>query len=269
VIIITTKYKYLEFILLDMFEKSLQAVGLSPNEGKIYEALLKLESANISTIAVKSRVHRRNVYDAMNKLVEKGLVSELILENEKHFKAVNPTRLLGLIQDKEVMVTEQLPDMQRRFQRIEVKEQAYIYKGVSGFRNYMQDILDTCQKGDELHVLNAKGGWWDPRLKPFRLRFYKEFHKKNLVAYHLFAHDMKKQMPEVVKSHPKAKFLPKEYKTDSAIDVFGDHVVTFTGLGYGQLDDDITLFVMISRPLADSYRNWFRMMWDLLPGQKL
>jgi len=45
-----------------MFEQILQKLGLSPNEAKIYETLLSLGSANVSTIAVKSKVHRRNVY---------------------------------------------------------------------------------------------------------------------------------------------------------------------------------------------------------------
>jgi len=243
-----------------MFEQTLQEIGLSPNEAKIYEALLNMESANVSTIAVKSKVHRRNVYDCINKLIEKGLISELILENEKHFKAINPNRLLGLIKDKEMHLTKQLPEMQKRFQRIETKEQAYIYKGIQGFRNYMQDILDV---NEDVYCIGAKGGWWDKKLEPSRIRFYKELKIKKIRVFNLFDFDMKNKMPEVLNLHKhESKFLPKQYRTNSAIDIFGDHVVTFTGLGYGILEDDLTQFVMISRKLANSYRTWFKMMWD-------
>ena len=92
-----------------MFEQILQKLGLSPNEAKIYETLLSLDSANVSTIAVKSKIHRRNVYDCINKLIEKGLVSELSLDTEKQFKAVNPNRLLALVKEKEDILLENLP----------------------------------------------------------------------------------------------------------------------------------------------------------------
>lgn len=246
-----------------MFEKTLQVIGLTPNEAKIYESLLRMQSANISTIAIKSKVHRRNVYDSMSKLIDKGIVSELVLENEKHFKAVDPKRLMGLLKEKESILGEALPGMQRLFQQIETKEQAYVYKGIQGFRNYMQDILDV---GEDVYAVAAKGGWWDPRLAAFRKRFYKELTRKKIRVFHLFDYRTKHLIREVAKVHKhEAKFLPMAYETTSAIDIFGDHVVTFTGLGFGKLEDDLTQFVLISRKLADSYRTWFRFMWDSLP----
>ena len=52
------------------------------------------------------------------------------------------------------------------------------------------------------------------------------------------------------------------------VDIFGDHVVSFTGAGLCQISDDITIFVIISRPMADSYRTWFQFMWDMCPEYK-
>jgi len=66
-----------------------------------------------------------------------------------------------------------------------------------------------------------------------------------------------------VKTHEhECRFLPKKFSTTSAIDIFGDRVVTFTGLNINRLDDDLVQFVLISRKLADSYRKWFQFMWD-------
>lgn len=249
-----------------MFESILQELGLSPNETKIYEALLNATSANVSCIAVKSKVHRRNVYDSLNKLIEKGLVSELILNGEKHFKAVDPKRLMGFIKDKEEMLHKELPEMERRFQKLSSKEQAYVYKGIQGFRNYMQDILDA---GEDVFCIGSKDGWADKRLAPFTARFYTNFHKKKLNVYNLFDHEMKSQIPEFVQKHKiPFKILPQDFSTNSAIDIFGDRIVTFTGLHKRMLDDDLTQFVIISQELADSYRSWFKMIWNLLPGEK-
>jgi len=250
-----------------MFEQVLQKLGLSPNEAKIYETLLSLDSANVSTIAVKSKVHRRNVYDCINKLIEKGLVSELSLENEKHFKAINPNRLISLIKDKEELLMQSLPTMQNKFKKAENKEQAYIYKGIQGFKNYLQDILET---GQDVFCIASKNGWEDKRLEFFAARFYQKLHKKGIKVYNLFDYEMKNKIPKflLTKKIP-YKILPKGYSSESAIDIFGDHIVTFTGLGIEKLEEDLTLFVMISEKLADSYRNWFKMIWNLLPGNKL
>ncbi len=249
-----------------MFESVLKELGLSQNEAKIYEALLNTTSANVSSIAVKSKVHRRNVYDSLNKLVEKGLVSQLILNSEKHFKAVDPNRLMGLIKDKEELLQGELPEMEKRFQKLFSNEQAYVYKGIQGFRNYMQDILDADK---DVFCIGSKDGWADKRLTLFTGRFYKEFYRKKLKVYNLFDYEMRDEIPEFVKRNKiHYKILPKGFSTNSAIDIFGDRVVTFTGLHKRRLDDDLSQFVIISNSLANSYRTWFKMIWNLLPGRK-
>ncbi|MBI2080036.1 helix-turn-helix domain-containing protein [Candidatus Micrarchaeota archaeon] len=94
-----------------MYESTLQELGLSSNESKIYECLLSLGSCSIEQIAIKSKVHRRNIYDVLAKLLEKGLISESFIHNRKEYKAINPTRLLDLIQEKERRLTLILPDL--------------------------------------------------------------------------------------------------------------------------------------------------------------
>jgi hypothetical protein len=90
--------------------------------------------------------------------------------------------------------------------------------------------------------------------------------EKNMTFHHIFDYEVQEKVPHVPKAVGKPyKFAPKEYTTESAIEVFGDHVVTFTGLGFGKLEDDLTIFVMVSPRLAESYRTWWQMMWDLLP----
>ena len=78
---------------------------------------------------------------------------------------------------------------------------------------------------------------------------------------------MRKHVEEDIESPVKehleeSRFLPKEYSTRSAIDIFADRVVTFTGLNVNRLDDDMVQFVLVSRELADSYKKWFWLMWD-------
>lgn len=79
-------------------EKTLNEFGLPKNEVKVYIALLKLGLTSAGQITKVSGVHRRNVYDALERLINKGLVSYVTKEKIKYFEAVNPYFLLNLLE---------------------------------------------------------------------------------------------------------------------------------------------------------------------------
>jgi len=243
-----------------MFEEMLKEFGLTPNEAKVYEALLSLGEATTNQLTLKSKVHRSNVYDALNKLMEKGLVSEVFMKGEKRVKAVHPRRILEMEKEKETMIEKTLPKMEKLFFAGEEKEEAYMYKGIEGVKNYLNDILKAKQ---DLYTIGAKGLWLDERLKYFLPKFQKERKRLGLKFKHIFDFEVKKQAPEILKLIEKPyKFLPKEYSSKTAVDIFGDYVVTFVGMKPGKLPEEPIVFVMKSKVLADGYRKFFEFMWD-------
>ncbi|MEK6978907.1 MAG: helix-turn-helix domain-containing protein [Candidatus Micrarchaeota archaeon] len=246
-----------------MYESTLEELGLTLNESKVYEALLSLGSSSIEQIAIKSKVHRRNIYDVLAKLLEKGLISESFDYNRKEYRAIHPSRLLDLIQEKENKLQIILPELEKRFSHYEEEETAYMYKGINGFKQYLQDILDV---GETAYFIGAKGFWLDPRLQYFLPKFEIERKKLGIKFMHIFDYEVKEQKPEILKLVGRPyKFLPKDYSSQTSIDFFGDRIVTFVGVKPGQLDEEPTQFVMRSRRLADGYRKFFNFMWDKLP----
>lgn len=243
-----------------MYEELLRNIGLSPNEAKVYQALLQTGEASVQTISLKSKVHRRNVYDSLSKLMEKGLASEVFVKGEKKFKAINPRRLLELIKEKEERINKVLPEMQSKYGAVEEEEEAYLYRGIEGFKNYLQDILKT---KETVYFIGAKAFWLDPRLKHFLPRFQRERSRLGIKFMHLFDHEVKEQKPEILNVVGKPyKFLPRKYSSPTAVDIFGPYVVTFVGVKPGQLYEEPIQFIMKSRRLADGYRKFFQFMWD-------
>ena len=249
-----------------MFIETLQELGLSPNEAKIYEALLDLNQAGVGEISSKAKIHRRNVYDAINRLVDKGLVFPILSRGENVYFPVDPGKLLELVKEKETSLNKILPDLKKRYESETSLQEAYIYRGVPGFKNYLRDILRV---GENVYMVGAKLGWFDPRLKNFIESFLKEAKRKNIKFYHVFDAEVKEKgkatLPLLGPDH---KFLPEKYATNSAIDIFGDYVVTFTGLKLYKIDDEVTLFVMKDKNLAESYRTWFNFMYEMCPSKK-
>jgi predicted transcriptional regulator len=243
-----------------MFQEILQRIGLSLNESRVYEAMLHSGEASVNTLSVKSKVHRRNVYDALNKLIEKGLASETFAKGEKLFKPINPERLQEILKEKEAALESTLPQMTGLYKSVEPEAEAYFFRGVEGFKSYLQLILE--QK-ETVHFIGAKGFWLDPRLQHYVTRFDKERKRLGIKFMHLFDHEVKEEKPEILKLVGKPyKFLPKKYSSATAVDIFGDYVVTFVGVKPGELYEEPLQFVLKSKMLADGYRKFFQFMWD-------
>lgn len=242
----------------------LEELGLSPNEAKIYEALITFGGSGVSTISLRSKVHRRNAYDSLHRLIEKGLVYEIFGQGETVYEAVEPGKLMELIREKELKLGQALPEMSKVFASHRTPQRAFIFRGLEGIKNMMRKMLQT---GEDVYILGAEGAWFDPRIATYSQWFIKEAKKKGMKLHILFDWEIQEKRPDLIAgiSHPH-KFLPEDYDTNSTMDIFGDYVVTYTGVSPGQIDDDVSVFVMKSATLAESYRTWWRYLWDSLPN---
>lgn len=243
----------------------LQSLGLSPNEAKIYDALVTYGISGVSTISLRAKVHRRNCYDALERLHEKGLVFQVHGKQDITFAAVEPSKLMELIREKEERLAAALPALERLYREHRAPEQAYIYKGSEGVKNYLRQVLHEAQ---DMYILGAEGAWFDPRIVSYTEYFLREAKKKNMKLHVIFDHEAR-GLPAIsttMLAH-QHKYLSENYNTNATMDIFGDYVVTYTGTVPGGLRDDVTIFVMYSPELAASYRTWWQCMWDLLPEE--
>ncbi len=242
-------------------------MGLSPNEAKIYEILVSKSEMSVSDIAVGGNIHRRNVYDALNRLIEKGLVFQIFQKQENLFRAVHPQKLLEVLEERESKLQKILPKLSAQYETTPQQEAAFIYKGLEGFKNYMRDVIRI---GEPTYFLGAKALWFTPGVdKSFLGDFKKTFEQKNIPYYTLFDARVAEKMPHAVEQvGGKSKVLPKKYSTPGVCDIFGDHVVTFSSVDVGNFGEKGTIFVMINKELADSYRTWFQLIWDLCPEKE-
>lgn len=245
-----------------MYQSVLEGLGLSPNEAKIYEALVERGEMSVSEISLAAKIHRRNAYDAVERLINKGLCFQIFSTSESHYNAVHPDKLTEILAEKQKELDNALPSLKKKFGGRYAPEEAYIYRGLEGQKNIWRDMLRV---GKESYFIGAKGGWFDPRIESSRIEFFKEANRKKMKFIQLFDHEVKQQLHNFPRHFPgdlKYRFLPKKHSTNSGIHVFGDYVITYTGLTIGKIDEDVAFFVMHSKDLAESYRKWFWYMWD-------
>ena len=245
-----------------MYSHILTQLDLAKNEAILYESLLKWGESTVGELSVRTDIHRRNIYDSLNRLTEKGLVFEIKGGKENKYNAVNPDKLKEKIHEKEVALNKIMPDLQAMFIEEPISEAVYIYKGVEGWKNYMQDILNV---GEDLYTIGGKGAWSDPKIETVFTKFTKEAKAKNLKFHILYDGDGDGIPASVLKTNKDThKFLPKGFSSNSAIDIFGDRVVLFSNINGQNIDEDATLTVIINKNAADSFRTWFKMIWSLV-----
>lgn len=242
-----------------------QELGLTPNEAKIYNALLTYGGSGVSTISIRAQVHRRNAYDAVQRLLKKGLVFELYSKTETVYEAVDPGKLLEIIREKERHLTSALPGLQNLYMKHRSPELAYIFTGIEGVKNYLREVL---RSGEDMYILGAEGAWFDPKLTSYTSWFLDEAKKQGIKIHAIYDDDARDiEEAKALFSHPH-KFLPAEYDTQATMEIFGDYIVSYTGTAPGKIREDATIFVLHSPELAKSYRVWWKCVWDLLPAEK-
>jgi sugar-specific transcriptional regulator TrmB len=235
----------------------LRKVGLSEGEIKIYNALLELDSPSISTIHKKVGIDRRNIYDILNKLIERGLVSYIEKNGKKAFKISNPDKILSYIEDKKSSLDEVkaeinkiMPAMQELFRSRKEESFAEIFKGPEGLKAVWDDLLnygDIYWIGSGMYVLQRFPAYWkewDERRKRRKIR-----------SFHLFRYEKRQEADK--KLFPDGKFLPPEFSGNPTVtSIYGDKVAQMI------IGEDINVFVIQSKELAENYRQYHKFLWD-------
>ena len=124
-----------------MHQEVLEKLGLAVNEAKVYEVLLGLGLTNANSVALEAKLQRRNVYDTLKKLKEKGLCSEISEGGVLKFKAITPNRLMDLVKERESMLEQVLPGLLAKYEGSTPIEQTIVYKGIDSVKNMYWDII--------------------------------------------------------------------------------------------------------------------------------
>ncbi|MEN9626358.1 MAG: hypothetical protein RL557_686 [archaeon] len=241
-----------------MYQEILQQMGLSTNEAKVYEALLMSGITTANKLALHAKIQRRNTYDTLKKLKEKGLCSETIDKGIKKFKAIDPEKLMDILREKESMLEKSLPSMKSNFKATATVEETIVYKGIESIKNFYWDMIRT---GEDLFVIGGRGNWLDPRWEFFLPKMETERLKKGIKYKHLFYYELqdsnnKNHVITKILKNNKYRFLPKGFTSTCSIEIFGNRVAS---MYWGE---EPFVVVIISDKIAEGYRKYFEFMWD-------
>jgi len=127
-------------------ELALKEFGLTDKEIKVYLALLSLGKVNLQEIAKRIDLPRTTIYNTLNYLYSKGLVSRIVKEYVTYFEAVDPTKFIDNINQKKELLLSVLPELESLKKQIKESSNVEIYEGFKGISTILADIFREKQE---------------------------------------------------------------------------------------------------------------------------
>lgn len=239
----------------------LQTAGFGKGEAKVYLALLELGETTTGPLIERSGVSSSKVYEILERLISKGMVSYVIHEKTKHFHAAPPSRLMDWVQKKENELQGQkktieklLPKLSRLQASNQAAQSAQVYEGYEGVRTMFDMILDLHKSGEEYYVFFLGGELQQPKVA----QFYQNYHRRRAKR------GIRVKLIADLKSGPVLRpltafkgFEMRLYPNPMPLGVyvFKDYVGTVS------FRQKPTVFLIKSKDIADSYREFFLGLW--------
>lgn len=140
---------------------AIRNAGLSEKGALVYFALLELGGAFPSQIAKHTKLKRSTVYEVLDDLAIKGLVSELEKRNKYFYSIEHPKRLvhfsersIARAEEESQKLKEFLPDLEGLYAGIKNKPRVSYFEGADGVMEIYDDHISEKKKYEMVGFVN-------------------------------------------------------------------------------------------------------------------
>jgi len=244
-----------------MFEKILQEIGLTKSEIKVYNALIKLGKTSSGPLIKKANITGSKIYEVLNKLIEKGLVSCTIENKWKLYQLTSPNAILIYLDKKEKEVEKQKYNAKKLISQIEKNmkidtsdSNVIVFKGFEGIKTMYSDIDKTLKKGD---LWLSMGASWQPKHWEIHFGKVNELRDKKGIKCKFILDKAYKKLYDTRKhwKNTEIKLFEHSLMLPTSIDVYANKVI-ITVL----VENGIGILIENER-IAESFRKQFNYHW--------
>ena len=248
---------------MDSFIENLQNIGLTEREAKVYMFLLEYEPAKTGIICSKLNISTSHIYQILEKLLNKGIISYKIANNIKIFRAVDPESLYAIFREKEKKLEKEKRDLKEfisNLKKIEIKEHKQndfkYFEGINGVRSMFTEFITNSEPNTKMYIASAPIAYekWNAFLIEL---FHKPRIKNNIHLQIIIPTKLKKYGKERKKLRP-IEIKYSETEMESEFGVTEDYVYF---LSYG--DKPYALLIK-DKNFANTHKKIFKTMWDTI-----
>jgi len=229
----------------------LQDLGFNHNETKVFLSLLKLGPAPVTKIAKGADLHRANTYDALNKLLTRGVVAYILKENTKYYQITNVENLLNVLKEKELRLQEFLPQLSLYQKQNQKQDRAMVLEGMSGLKTLTDDML-ILEKPIYVFGVPKQAS---EIMKGFIDLFHKRRIKKKMWMYHIYNEDSQERIASLNNlPYTEAVYLPREYDSPATTVIYGEKVA------FVIWSEPAIILIVESERMAKAYTKYFSLL---------
>ena len=227
-------------------QKTLEKLGFSPNEIKVYLTLNDHGSTKAGKIAKLAKIDRSSCYNSLKSLLEKGLVSYVLIGKVKWFQATGPKRLLDYLKEQEEDVKEILPELHARHKAAKIEGQVRLFKGNKGVKSI---FLDIARSGADNYVFGSEGQF-SKKMPEFALQFERLKRESNTKTQ-LILRLGRQEKDSISSEH---RYLPIA-ESPAVTNIYGDKIAIIIWT------DEPEGIVIENAAAAKAYQSYFDFMW--------
>lgn len=240
----------------------LEIFGLTNGESKTYITLLKNGLSTVGILVNETGIARSKIYDVLNRLVHKGLVSTVTEGRIQKYNALPPTRLKEVIEKqkqeittKEIAFQQLLPALNNISSQHE-QSQAEILNGPRGIKTFFDMSLHQNNTKDEILVLG-----YSKEASTYFHAYFRDYHKTRTklkipgrVIYDYETWHLKKREK---RPYCQQRYFQKGIRTPAFIMMWENTVgtIVFT-------PEQKVCFMLQNKTAARSYKEYFYLLWN-------
>ncbi|MBI2499097.1 hypothetical protein HYV88_02545 [Candidatus Woesearchaeota archaeon] len=228
--------------------------GLSEKEADIYLACLKAGETTANRLSELTNIRRSTIYEVLENLKKKGIISSLVKNKKYHFRAVKPSSLIDLLKDKERIIKDILPQLNKITESIVGKPKIELFEGSLAIKEAVLDLLNY----KEIFVYGGST-LGDELFGTFTANFAKKrasnkIKMKAIIGEKIPEHMLEKDVKNLTEI--RRNLLFEEHK--SVYFIYGNNLLIVN------LGTELTAIKVANNPiLIDSQKSIFDNLWNL------
>jgi sugar-specific transcriptional regulator TrmB len=245
-----------------MDSKTLENIGLTKNESIAYLTLAKAGSIKTAEILKRSGLNSGRIYDTLESLKHKGLISESSVNGIKHFSASPPNQLkeyyeqrLNQLKKEEPIIAETIRQLKTIRDMTRTESRSVVYTGLRGLQTAVDEAFEGVKKDEEILGMGVTS-LKDDSINRFWTNWSQKRMGNKIAAKHLFS-----ESSDYYKKYKKMKYteaLILKGITPVTVDVFGTKTVLI--MNY---KEPISCILIQDEHTVQSFRTFFYQLWSI------
>ncbi len=241
--------------------EKLAEFGLTKNESRVYLALLEVGPTTTKALIEKSGMHTSKVYEALERLVQKGLAKFALEGGRKRFQAADPQSIIFFLEEKQAELErgketakKMLPAL-RALEKPAQRQSVSVFHGLKGYKSMLDGMLREIGKDGEYDAFAS--GMLKGELGPYWYRFQTKKKALGIKSRCLWGEKVHAKKEYLDEYFGEGKFIRSgSYSAPVDTFIYKDKV-----LQVSYSPEPIFAVLIQSAGMAKSYRELFESLW--------